>query len=169
MSDLHDDKILILDYGSQYTQLIARRVREAGVYCEIYPWDVDFERIREFAAKGFILSGGPESTLDDDKPEVPMALFDLGCPFSAFVMACRRWHSNSVGAWRTSARVSSAMRACGPVVTPRCCAISRTRSTRKAMVCSMCGCRTVIESPSCRQGIQADGQHRQCADRRYRR
>ncbi|MFT5450256.1 MAG: GMP synthase (glutamine-hydrolyzing), partial [Gammaproteobacteria bacterium] len=80
MSDLHDDKILILDYGSQYTQLIARRVREAGVYCEIYPWDVEFERIREFAARGFILSGGPESTLDDDKPEVPMALFDLGLP-----------------------------------------------------------------------------------------
>jgi GMP synthase (glutamine-hydrolysing) len=80
MPDLHDDKILILDYGSQYTQLIARRVREAGVYCEIYPWDVDFERIREFAARGFILSGGPESTLDDDKPEVPMALFELGLP-----------------------------------------------------------------------------------------
>jgi len=80
MSDLHDDKILILDYGSQYTQLIARRVREAGVYCEIYPWDVDFERIREFAARGFILSGGPESTLDEDKPEVPMALFDLDLP-----------------------------------------------------------------------------------------
>ncbi len=80
MSDLHDDKILILDYGSQYTQLIARRVREAGVYCEIYPWDVEFERIREFSAKGFILSGGPESTLDDDKPEVPMELFELGLP-----------------------------------------------------------------------------------------
>jgi GMP synthase (glutamine-hydrolysing) len=80
MSDLHDDKILILDYGSQYTQLIARRVREAGVYCEIYPWDVEFERIREFAAKGCILSGGPESTLDEDKPEVPMELFELGLP-----------------------------------------------------------------------------------------
>jgi GMP synthase (glutamine-hydrolysing) len=80
MTDLHDDKILILDFGSQYTQLIARRVREAGVYCEIYPWDVDFERIRNFSARGFILSGGPESTLDDDKPEVPLALFELGLP-----------------------------------------------------------------------------------------
>ncbi len=80
MSDLHDDKILILDFGSQYTQLIARRVREAGVYCEIYPWDVDFERIAGFGAKGFILSGGPESTLDEEKPEVPPALFDLGLP-----------------------------------------------------------------------------------------
>ncbi|MDC1286418.1 glutamine-hydrolyzing GMP synthase [Gammaproteobacteria bacterium] len=80
MTDLHDDKILILDYGSQYTQLIARRVREAGVYCEIFPWDVEFERIRNYAASGFILSGGPESTLDDDKPEVPLELFDLGLP-----------------------------------------------------------------------------------------
>ena len=80
MSDLHDDKILILDFGSQYTQLIARRVREAGVYCEIYPWDVEFERIREFGARGFILSGGPESTLDTDKPEVPLQLFELGQP-----------------------------------------------------------------------------------------
>jgi GMP synthase (glutamine-hydrolysing) len=80
MTDLHDDKILILDFGSQYTQLIARRVREAGVYCEIYPWDIDFERIRDFGAKGFILSGGPESTLDKVKPEVPPVLFDLGLP-----------------------------------------------------------------------------------------
>ena len=64
MTDLHDDKILILDFGSQYTQLIARRVREAGVYCEILPWDADFERIRDFGAKGFILSSGPESTLE---------------------------------------------------------------------------------------------------------
>jgi len=80
VSDLHDDKILILDFGSQYTQLIARRVREAGVYCEIYPWDVDFERIQAFGAKGYILSGGPESTLDTDKPEVPPQLFELGQP-----------------------------------------------------------------------------------------
>ena len=80
MPDIHDDKILILDFGSQYTQLIARRVREAGVYSEIYPWDADFEQIRAFGARGFILSGGPESTLDAQKPEIPPALFDLGVP-----------------------------------------------------------------------------------------
>ncbi len=80
MSDLHDDKILILDYGSQYTQLIARRVREAGVYCEIYPWDVEFEQIRDFGARGFILSGGPESTIGGETPEVPLELFDLELP-----------------------------------------------------------------------------------------
>ena len=80
MTDLHDDRILILDFGSQYTQLIARRVREAGVYSEIYPWDADIEQIRDFGARGFILSGGPESTLDSGKPEVPMGLFELGQP-----------------------------------------------------------------------------------------
>ena len=80
MTDLHDDRILILDFGSQYTQLIARRVREAGVYCEIFPWDADFAHVEAFGARGFILSGGPESTLDIEKPMVPPALFDLGVP-----------------------------------------------------------------------------------------
>ena len=80
MSNLHDDKILILDYGSQYTQLIARRVREAGVYCEIYPWDVAFEQIRDFGARGFILSGGPESTMGNETPDVPLEIFDLELP-----------------------------------------------------------------------------------------
>ncbi len=80
MGDLHDDRILILDFGSQYTQLIARRVREAGVYSEIYPWDADFAEIRDFGARGFILSGGPESTLDADRPEAPAELFELGVP-----------------------------------------------------------------------------------------
>jgi len=80
MRDLHDDRILILDFGSQYTQLIARRVREAGVYCEIYPWDASVAHIRDFGARGFILSGGPESTLENARPEVPTELFELGVP-----------------------------------------------------------------------------------------
>jgi GMP synthase (glutamine-hydrolysing) len=80
LNDLHDDKILILDFGSQYTQLIARRVRECGVYCEIYPWDVDVERIPEFAAKGLILSGGPESTLESETPQAAPEIFELGVP-----------------------------------------------------------------------------------------
>ena len=61
MSDLHSQKILILDFGSQYTQLIARRVREIGVFSEIRAWDITEEEIREFNPKGIILSGGPES------------------------------------------------------------------------------------------------------------
>ena len=78
--NLHDDRILILDFGSQYTQLIARRVREAGVYCEIYPWDVEMSRISDFGARGIILSGGPESTLESDAPLAPVEIFDLGVP-----------------------------------------------------------------------------------------
>ena len=78
--NLHDDRILILDFGSQYTQLIARRVREAGVYCEIYPWDIEMSRISDFGARGIILSGGPESTLESDAPLAPVDIFDLGVP-----------------------------------------------------------------------------------------
>ena len=78
--DLHDDRILILDFGSQYTQLIARRVRELGVYCEIYPWDIEIDRIISFLAKGIILSGGPESTLGEETPEAPLAILELNIP-----------------------------------------------------------------------------------------
>ncbi len=78
--DIHQDKVLILDFGSQYTQLIARRVREAGVYCEIYPWDIEFSRIQSFGAKGIILSGGPESTLADHTPAAPIEIFDMKVP-----------------------------------------------------------------------------------------
>ncbi|KTC38148.1 hypothetical protein AO269_00605, partial [Pseudomonas putida] len=59
--DIHAHRILILDFGSQYTQLIARRVREIGVYCELHPFDMDDEAIRQFAPRGVILAGGPES------------------------------------------------------------------------------------------------------------
>ncbi len=78
--DIHSDRILILDFGSQYTQLIARRVREAGVYCELHPWDMDAGEIRDFAPKGVILSGGPESTTAADAPQAPSVVFELGVP-----------------------------------------------------------------------------------------
>ena len=78
--NIHSDRILILDFGSQYTQLIARRVREAGVYCELHPWDQDPEAIRAFAPKGAILSGGPESVTGSETPRVPAVVFDLGAP-----------------------------------------------------------------------------------------
>ncbi|HIP94161.1 MAG TPA: glutamine-hydrolyzing GMP synthase [Leucothrix sp.] len=79
-SNIHNDRILILDFGAQYTQLIARRVREVGVYCEIYPWDVSDQDVKDFNAKGIILSGGPESTMGDDAPAAPQAVYDLGVP-----------------------------------------------------------------------------------------
>src|SRR5579862_962121 len=74
------DKILILDFGSQVTQLIARRVREAGVYCEIQPFNRTDEQIRAFKPKGIILSGGPCSTLDKDSPHIPKAVWEMGVP-----------------------------------------------------------------------------------------
>lgn len=80
MTDLHSDKILILDFGAQYTQLIARRVRELGVYCEIWAWDHDPADIAAFAPKGIILSGGPESTTEEGSPRAPQAVFELGVP-----------------------------------------------------------------------------------------
>jgi GMP synthase (glutamine-hydrolysing) len=79
-SDIHAHRILILDFGAQYTQLIARRVREAGVYCEILPWDVTDAEVRDFGAKGIILSGGPESVTDTKGPAAPQAVFQLGVP-----------------------------------------------------------------------------------------
>ena len=79
-NNIHDDRILILDFGSQYTQLIARRVREVGVYSEIYPWDVSEADIKSFAPKGIILSGGPESVTGDEPPQAPQIVFDLGVP-----------------------------------------------------------------------------------------
>jgi len=73
-------KILILDFGSQYTQLIARRVREANVYCELHPWDVSDDFIRTFKPEGIILSGGPNSVYEDETPSVAPAVFELGVP-----------------------------------------------------------------------------------------
>lgn len=80
MRDIHADCILILDFGSQYTQLIARRVREAGVYCEIHPWDGDENTFRTLCPKGVILSGGPESVHIEDTPRAPAVVFALGVP-----------------------------------------------------------------------------------------
>ena len=69
--DIHAHRVLILDFGSQYTQLIARRVREIGVYCEIHPFDMDDAAIRAFAPRGIILAGGPESVHQADSPRAP--------------------------------------------------------------------------------------------------
>lgn len=80
MTDPHLHRILILDFGSQYTQLIARRVREAGVYCELHPFDMDADAIRTFRPKGIILSGGPESVTEDSTPRVSEAVFKLEVP-----------------------------------------------------------------------------------------
>jgi GMP synthase (glutamine-hydrolysing) len=74
------DKVLILDFGAQYTQLIARRVRESQVYCEIHPHDVSDEFVRDYAPRGIILSGGPASVYEGGTPRAPQSSFDLGVP-----------------------------------------------------------------------------------------
>lgn len=87
--NIHDQRILILDFGSQYTQLVARRVREIGVYCELWSWDVEEADIREFNPDGIILSGGPESVTEANSPRAPQYVFDSGVLSLACVMACR--------------------------------------------------------------------------------
>lgn len=78
--NIHKHRILILDFGSQYTQLIARRVREIGVYCELWAWDVSEAQIREFQPTGIILSGSPESTTEAGSPRAPEYVFNAGIP-----------------------------------------------------------------------------------------
>lgn len=80
LAGIHSHKILILDFGSQYTQLIARRIRELGVYCEIIAGECSAEEIQQFAAKGIILSGGPASVTSDTTPRVSPIVFELGVP-----------------------------------------------------------------------------------------
>jgi len=78
--DIHRDRLLILDFGSQYTQLIARRIREVGVYCEIIPWDSSSDDIAAFGPSGVILSGGPESVTASGSPRAPDLVFTLDVP-----------------------------------------------------------------------------------------
>ncbi|WP_280546227.1 glutamine-hydrolyzing GMP synthase [Halomonas sp. 11-S5] len=80
MTDIHAHKILILDFGSQYTQLIARRVREIGVYSEVRAFDITEAEIREYAPNGIILAGGPESVTELGSPRAPQCVFEMDLP-----------------------------------------------------------------------------------------
>ncbi len=80
MSDPHSERILVLDFGSQYTQLIARRIREAGVYCEIHPYDVTIAQIQAFGPKGLVFSGGPATVTLEHTPRPPAGVYTLGLP-----------------------------------------------------------------------------------------
>jgi GMP synthase (glutamine-hydrolysing) len=80
MMDYHKELVCILDFGSQYTQLIARKVRELGVYCEIYPYNFEFEKIKALKPKGIILSGGPSSVYESDAPACDVDIFSLNVP-----------------------------------------------------------------------------------------
>ena len=85
------NKILIIDFGSQYTQLIARRVRELSVYCEIIPYDAKIEKISAFCPNGIILSGGPNSVYENETPNVSPAVFELEDSYFRYLL----WHADN--------------------------------------------------------------------------
>ena len=74
--------VVVLDFGGQYNQLIARRVRECQVYCEVHPYDFDVEKIQSFNPKGIIFTGGPNSVYEKGAPKVNAKIFELGIPVS---------------------------------------------------------------------------------------
>ncbi len=104
MSDPHAERILILDFGSQYTQLIARRVREAGVYCELHVFDMPLADIRAFRPSGIILSGGPESVTLKETPRAPDGIFDLGVPILGICYGMQTMAAQLGGEVETSAK-----------------------------------------------------------------
>ena len=87
-NDLHVERILVIDFGAQYTQLIARRIREAGVYCEIHPFDAPQSFIRDFAPRGIVLSGGPETVTEDATPRIPDVVFELNARGTPLLGIC---------------------------------------------------------------------------------
>src|SRR3989338_6116785 len=89
-------KVLILDFGSQYTQLIARRVREQKIYCEILPCNAPFSKIKDFKPAALILSGGPSSVYDKDAPEAAREIFTLGVPILGICYGMQ-WLSKVLG------------------------------------------------------------------------
>ncbi|NOZ12002.1 MAG: glutamine-hydrolyzing GMP synthase [Gammaproteobacteria bacterium] len=102
MIDPHSQPILILDFGSQYAQLIARRVREAGVYCELHPYDMPIGDIEVFAPKGIILSGGPETVTAAHTPRVAAQVFELGVPVLGICYGMQAMAAQLGGAVETS-------------------------------------------------------------------
>src|SRR4051812_16081513 len=80
MSSAHREMVLVLDFGSQYTQLIARRIREAGVYCEIHPFHLPLADVRRLAPRAIVLSGGPASVYGEGAPHIGPEIFGMGVP-----------------------------------------------------------------------------------------
>ena len=86
---MENEKILVLDFGGQYNQLIARRVRECNVYCEVKPYNMPLEKIKEFNPKGIIFTGGPNSVYGDDSPKIDKEIFSLGIPILGICYGCQ--------------------------------------------------------------------------------
>ena len=104
LSKVDLDTILVLDFGSQYTQLIARRVRELGVYSEIFPWDIAPEKISSLRPKGVILSGGPESVTQENTPRIPEIIFNLDVPILGICYGMQTLAEQNGGSVRTSSK-----------------------------------------------------------------
>ena len=86
---MQNEKILVLDFGGQYNQLIARRVRECNVYCEVHPYNMPIEKIKAFGAKGIIFTGGPNSVFGNDSPKIDKSIFELGIPVLGICYGCQ--------------------------------------------------------------------------------
>lgn len=88
-NDMKHEKVLVLDFGGQYNQLIARRVRELGVYCDLLPFDMSIEKIKEYEPIGIIFTGGPNSVYEAGAPDVPAEIFSLGIPVLGICYGCQ--------------------------------------------------------------------------------
>ena len=86
---MQHQKVLILDFGGQYNQLIARRVREQGVFCDLVPSETDFEKIKEYNPIGIIFTGGPNSVYEDGSPKIDKKVFELGVPILGICYGCQ--------------------------------------------------------------------------------
>lgn len=95
MSNATKETVIVLDFGGQYNQLIARRVRECNVYCEILPYTVDIQKIKDINPKGIIFTGGPNSVYDESSPHYTPEIFELESRFSAFATVVSLWHTRS--------------------------------------------------------------------------
>src|SRR3954469_9308892 len=124
--------VLILDYGSQYTQLIARRIRECHVYCEIHPGTIKLEAIKKIAPQAIILSGGPQSVYDEASPKSDPGLFELGLPVLGICSAGSLWRYNSVAKSSPARSASTAPPSSRSV---RTAASSRRSRTAKRPAC----------------------------------
>ena len=136
------DRILILDFGSQVTQLIARRVREAHVYCEVHPNDVSAEFIREFAPKGIILSGSHMSAYEESTDKASDAVFEAGVPVLGICYGMQTMASSSAARSKAAASANSATLKSAPTTTRSFSKALKTSRANRAKACSRSGCPT---------------------------
>lgn len=140
---MQHQKILILDFGSQVTQLIARRVRDAHVFCEVHPCDVSDDWVREYAKdgslKGIILSGSHASIYEESTDKAPQTVFELGLPVLGICYGMQAMAHQLGGKVEGGHTREFGSPMCAPAATPRCSKTSPTTPRPKARACSMSG------------------------------